>query len=53
MIDVSIPANRNVTQKELEKKINTEIQRMCNMKCMIVLVITGATGTVTKGLKKH
>ena len=26
---------------------------MWNMKCMIVLVITGATGTVTKGLKKH
>jgi hypothetical protein len=25
---------------------------MWNMKCMIILVITGATGTVTKGLKK-
>ena len=26
---------------------------MLNMKCMIVLVITGDTGIVTKGLKKN
>jgi hypothetical protein len=25
---------------------------MWNMKCMIIQVITGATGTVTKGLRK-
>ena len=58
MIDVTIPAVRNVTHKEAEKKLKykslcTEIQRMWNMKCVIVLVITGATGIVTKGLKKN
>jgi hypothetical protein len=26
---------------------------MLNMKCMIILVITGVTRTVTKGLKKN
>jgi hypothetical protein len=26
---------------------------MWNMKCIIILVITGATGIVTKGLKKY
>jgi hypothetical protein len=26
---------------------------MWNMKCMIIQVIIGATGIVTKGLKKH
>jgi len=29
-----------------------EIQRMWDMECMIIPVITGATGIVTKGLKK-
>ena len=57
LIDVAIPADRNVTQKEAQKKLKynslcTEIQRMWNMKCMIVPVIIGATGVVTKGLKK-
>jgi uncharacterized protein YpmB len=28
------------------------IQRMWNLKCMIIPVITGATGKITKGLKK-
>jgi hypothetical protein len=28
-----------------------EIQRMWNMKCFVMPVITGATGIVTKGLK--
>ena len=37
-MDVAIPANRNVVQKEAEKKINykslcIEIQQMWNLKC--------------------
>jgi hypothetical protein len=32
---------------------NKDIQRMWNMKCMIVQAIIGATGIVTKGLKKN
>ena len=55
---MAIPADRNVTHKEAEEKIKykslcIEIQRMWNMKCTIILVITGATGTVTKSLKKN
>jgi hypothetical protein len=43
-------------QKEPEKKLkyenlSIEIQRMWNMKCVVMPVITGATGIVTKGLK--
>ena len=41
LIDVAKPADRNVMQKETEKKLKyknlcIEIQRMCNMKCMIL-----------------
>ena len=52
-----MPANRNVTQKQAENKAKykhlcKEIQRMWNTKCVIMQVITGATGIVTKVLKK-
>ena len=52
---MAIHADRNVVQKEAEKKLKykslcTEIQRMCNLKYMVVPVIIGATGIVTKGL---
>jgi hypothetical protein len=54
LIDVAIPADRNVVQKEAEKKLKykslcTEIQRMWKLKCKIIPVITGDTGIVTKG----
>jgi len=54
---VAIPADRNVVQKEAEKKLKykslcIEIQRMCNLKYTIVPVIIGATGIVTRSLKK-
>ena len=44
--------------KETEKKLKyerlyTEIQRMWNMKCMIIPVIIGVTKTVTKGINKN
>jgi len=55
---VAIPADRNVVQKEAEKKLKykslcIEIQRMCNLKCTIVPVIIGTTGIVTRSLKKN
>jgi hypothetical protein len=58
LIDVAIPADRNVMQKEAVKKLKynslcTEIQRMWYMKCVIVPVVIGAIGIVTKGLKKY
>ena len=51
LIDVAKPADRNVVQKETEKKLNynilyIELQRMWNLKCTIVAVIIGATGIV-------
>jgi len=57
LLDVAIPADRNVVQKEAEKNLKyeslcIEIQRMWNLKCTIVPVITGATGIVTKSLRK-
>ena len=58
LIDVAIPADRNVVQKEADKKLIykslcIEIQRMWNLKCTIVPVIIGATGIVTRSLKKN
>jgi hypothetical protein len=58
LIDVAIRADRNVMQKEAGKKLKynslcTEIQRMWNIKCTIIPVIIGATGIVTKDLKKN
>jgi len=55
---VAIPAGRNVVQKEAKKKLKykslyIEIQRMWNLSCTIVPVIIGATGIVTRSLKKH
>jgi len=57
MIDVPIPVDRNVMQKEAEKKLKykslcMEMQQMWNMKCMNILVIIGATSTVTNSLHK-
>jgi len=53
-----MPADRNVVQKEEEKefKYNSlciEVQRMWNLKCTIVPVIIGATGIVTRSLRKN
>jgi len=58
LIEVAIPADRNVVQKEAEKKLKykslgTEIQRMWNLICTIIPVIIGATGIVTRSLRKN
>ena len=58
MIDVAIPADRNVVQKEAEEKLKykslcIEIQRMWKVECAIVPLIIGATGIVTRSLRKH
>ena len=42
------------SRKEIKyKSLCIKIQRMCNMKCMIIPVIIGATRIVTKGLKEN
>jgi hypothetical protein len=58
LIDVAIPSDRNLVNKEAEKKLkyknlSIEIQRMWNMKCLVIPVVIGATGIVTKGLTKY
>jgi hypothetical protein len=58
LIDVAITADRNVAQKEAEKKLKykslyIEIQRMWNLKCTIIPIVIGATGIVTRSLKKN
>jgi hypothetical protein len=58
LIDVAIPADRNFVQKEAEKKLKykslcIEIQRMWNLKCTIIPIVIGATGIVTRSLKKN
>jgi hypothetical protein len=58
LIDVATPSDKNVIQKEAEKKLkyenlSIEIQRMWNMKCFVVPVIIGATGIVSKSLQKY
>jgi hypothetical protein len=57
---VAIPAERNVVQKEAEKKLKYEYkslyierQRMWNLKCTIIPVINGANGIVTRSLRKN
>ena len=58
IIIIIIPADRNVVQKEAEKKLKykslcIEIKRTWNLKCTIVPVIIGATGIVTRSLEKN
>jgi hypothetical protein len=58
LIDVAIPSDRNVIQKEAGNKLvhknpSIEIKRMWNMKCFVTPVIIGATGIVTIGPKKY
>jgi hypothetical protein len=58
LIIIIIPADRNVLQKEAEKKLKykslcIEIQRMWNLKCTIIPIVVGTTGIVTRSLKKN
>jgi len=57
LIDVATPADRNVVQKEVEKKLKykslcIEIQRMRNLKCTIIPII-GATGIVMRSVRTN
>jgi hypothetical protein len=51
LLDVSIPGDRNVIQKEAEKilkynDLTIEIHSMWNVKTRVVPIIMGATGTI-------
>jgi hypothetical protein len=58
LTDVAILSDRNVIQKESKKKlkyknVSIEILRMWNMKRIVIPVMIGAIGIVTRGLKKY
>ena len=58
LIDVAISGDRNVNKKEAEKilkykDLTIEIQRMWNVKTKVMPVIIGATGTISKSLRKY
>jgi hypothetical protein len=53
LIDVAIPSDRNVIQKEAEKKLKYKTLKyrnsvMWNMKCFVIPVIIGAMGIVSE-----
>jgi hypothetical protein len=55
LIDVAIPGDRNVIQKEDFKNkltIVRVIQRMWNVKTRVIPVIIGVTGTISKSFRK-
>uniref|UniRef100_A0A8D8ZI32 Uncharacterized protein n=1 Tax=Cacopsylla melanoneura TaxID=428564 RepID=A0A8D8ZI32_9HEMI len=52
LIDVAVPSDYNITQKEAEKSLKykdlqIETQRLWNMKTTVVPVVIGATGLIT------
>jgi hypothetical protein len=57
LIDVAIPGDRNVVQKEVEilkyKDLTIEIQHMWNVKTRVIPVIIGATRTFSKSFRKY
>jgi hypothetical protein len=58
LIDVTIPGDRNVIQKEAEKilkykNLTIEIQHMWNVKTRVIPVIIGVTGTISKSFRKY
>jgi hypothetical protein len=58
LIDVAISGDRNVIKKEAEKilkykYLTIEIQRMWNIKTRVIPIIIGATGTISKSLRKY
>jgi hypothetical protein len=57
LLDVAIPGDMNVIQKQAEKilkykDLTIEIERMWNVKTGVIPVIIGATGTISKPFRK-
>jgi hypothetical protein len=58
LLNVAIPGDRSVIQKEAEKilkykDLTIEIQRMWNVKTRVIPVIIGVTGTISKSFRKY
>ena len=57
IVDFAVPADHRIKRKECEKKGNyhdfaRDLKKLWNMKMIIVPIVIGAFGTVTKGLLK-
>ena len=57
IVDFAVPADHRINLKESEKKdkyldLAREMKKLWNMKVMIVPIVIGALGTITKGLLK-
>jgi len=57
LIDIAIPADKNVIEKEKEKitkyqDLRIELQRLWGMKVRVVPIVIGALGSIPKDLKK-
>ena len=51
LIDMTVPSDRNIALKEIEKKNKyKDLQRMWQMKTIVIPVVVGALGTVKKGM---
>ena len=58
LIDVSIPADRRIEEKEKEKiekyqELRIELERLWEMKTMTVPVVIGSLGAISKQFKEH
>ena len=58
LIDITVPSDRNIALKEIEKKskykdLELEIQRMWHVKTVVINVVVGALGTVKKGVVEN
>ena len=57
IVDFAVPADHRINLQESEKKdkyldLARELKKLWNMKVMIVPIVIGALGTITKGLLK-
>ena len=58
LIDMTIPSDRNVSIKEVEKcskykDLEIEISKMWNMKISTIPVVIGALGAIKKGMRSN
>ena len=58
LIDMTVPSERNVSMKEVEKlskykDLEIEVTKMWEMKTTTVPVVVGALGLIKKGLEKQ
>ena len=58
VIDVAIPADQNIADKEWEKiskysELKLEIMRLWNVKAKVIPIVVGALGSIPKKLTEH